>query len=165
MQIVRRARAGMVCHHAPALGRLVVHVGGDGVNVTWAFFAQHFDAFKHAVNTGAQSVQLAHLDEPGTNAAIGKHGLKRAAYGDWAQLPGATGVNADCFVLIAPAGHELFNIAVLQGVVKRGFDVVNAERAGLGSFEFSHRMSGFNRSRAASILRLIQADLRGIRLW
>jgi hypothetical protein len=58
------------------------------------------------------------------HTAIGKHALKRRANGAWPNHPGATWVHTHDLVFLSPAGHELFDVGVLERLVKALFNVV-----------------------------------------
>ena len=79
--------------------------------------------------------QAAHLFRVGLDTAVGKHGFERGAHRGMPHHPGTTRVHADDVVLVGPAGHEAFEVAVLQGVVERVFGVVGGTG---GQFGFAH---------------------------
>ena len=47
----------------------------------------------------------------------------------------AAGVDADDVVLVGPAGHQLVDVGVLQGIVERGLDLVGIALE-VGGLEF-----------------------------
>ena len=160
----------MVRHHAPALRREEVHVGGQDISVARALFGQDFDAFEHAVHAGAERLNPAHLERLHAQGAIGKHGVERAAYGAGADQPRAARMHAHHFVLISPAGHQLFDVALLKRVVKRCFGFVRVAGAGRDCFGFLHGDNRISRRKGAGawcgIVRLSGKNGRGLtRLW
>ena len=128
----------MMRHHAPALRRQVVDVGGNDIGMAWPLFGQHFYAFQNAVHAGTQRLQPAHLERLNANGAIGKHGVKHTAYGGRSDQPRAAGVYANNLVFITPASHEFFDIPFSQRVVKRRFGLVGVTGGGKRCFGLSH---------------------------
>jgi len=80
-----------------------------------------------------------------TQGAIGKYGIKCAANGAGADQPGTARVHADHLVFITPAGHQLFNVALLQRIIKSCFGVVCIAGVSGKYFGFSHGMGRFSR--------------------
>ena len=120
----------MVRHQAPALRRLVINIGSNHIDLARTFFGQHFDAFAQIVHTAHERLDLAQRLRPGTNTALGKHGFKGGTYGRHSDQARAARMHANQIVFVGPAGHELFQVGVLQRFVKRGFDIVGRSTHG-----------------------------------
>ena len=70
MQLLRRAGAGVVGDHAPALRGFLIDIGGNDIRVPGAFFSQHFNALQNAVNAAAQSLDPMDFFGAGPNRAV-----------------------------------------------------------------------------------------------
>src|SRR5665647_2450960 len=141
LHFARGAGAGMVGDHAPALSRLVIDIGGDHVGLAQAFPGQHVDALEHAVHAGAHALHPANFFGMNPDRSVGEQGVKHGAYGCRAHQPPATRVHADNVVLVAPAGHELFNVATLKRLVKSGLGVVGAADGDRGNWGSGHKVN------------------------
>ena len=122
----------MVRHQAPALRRLVIDVGGNHIDLARAFFGQYFDAFAQIVHTADERLDLAQRLRPGADAALGKHGFKSGTYGRHADQARAARMHANQIVFVGPAGHEFFQVGVLQRFIERSFDIVGRSTQGRG---------------------------------
>lgn len=121
---LRRAGTGVVRHHAPALGRAHIHIGGQHKRCGRGIRQVQGDAFDQIVHGAGDGFYLAHMFRMGVDDAVAEHvfkGLTDIVYADQAR---AAGMNTHHIFIIGPAGHEPLNIAFLQGFIKRGFDLV-----------------------------------------
>jgi hypothetical protein len=140
LQFVNAARAGMVGHQAPALSCPVIGVGRNHPGIARTLGGHHRHPLDDAVHGAVHRVDLAHLLRPGVNHAVGKQGFEGGTDGARPVQPPATGVDADDVVFVGPAAHQLFDIALLQGFVEGGFDVVGiAAQRGGPHFGSGHR--------------------------
>ena len=122
--LLRCTGTGVVRHHAPALGRTHIHIGGQHKRGGRGIRQIQGDAFDQIVHGAGNGFYLAHMFRMGVDDAVAEHvfkGLTDIVYADQAR---AAGMNTDHIFVIGPAGHEPLNIAFLQGFIKRGFDLV-----------------------------------------
>jgi len=129
----------MVGHHAPALRRSVVDVGGNDKGLHRAVLGQDLNALAHVVHHAGQRLNLAYRLRLYPDTAIVKDGVKSSPNGAQAHQSWPTWMDAHNFILIGPAGHELFNVGGLQCLVKAGLDFFGTTAHGGGLFfSFGH---------------------------
>jgi frataxin-like iron-binding protein CyaY len=92
------------------------------------------------------------------HSAIAKHGFKRCANGTGTDESGATWMNANNFFFVCPTRHQTFNVALPQGVIKRGLHIIwIATQSGGSKFGFAH---GVLRNKKPGVRRVSENNQR-----
>ena len=165
LRLVLGSRAGMVHHHAPSLGCLVVHVCGQYIGVGWALRGGHFNLFHDAVDRAGHGIDAANVLWPDLQrSAVSKHGFKGRPDRMGAHNARTARVHAHNVFVVGPAGHQSLQVPRLQGVVKRGFDVIGfAAVKGCVFSGFWHLRTALERCRILPCLGICPCPLVGRR--
>mgnify|MGYP007102824336 CR=1 FL=1 len=111
--LLRCTGTGVVRHHAPALGRAHIHIGGQHKRGSRGIRQVQGDAFDQIVHGAGDRFYFAHMFRMGINDAVAEHifkGLTDIVYADQTR---AAGMYTHHIFIIRPTGHEPFNIAFL----------------------------------------------------
>lgn len=131
LNVVLRSRARMVHYQTPALGRLVVNIGGLHKRVNRALAGHDVYTLKHRVHGTAHGVYPAdgfrlHVDR----AFVRKDRFERSPDGTRTDDPWAARVYADDSVIIRPTGHEFLDVGRLQRFIEGRFNLVGCATQG-----------------------------------
>ena len=124
MGILRRTWAGVVGHHTPTFGGLVVNVGRHDEGLVHAIRERYLQLFDHTVHGTGQRKHSVYLQRCGPHRTVVEHGLEGSPNVNRTQEARSTRMHAHNILILRPAGHQLFNVTLLQRFVKRSFDVV-----------------------------------------
>jgi len=137
---VGRYRRGVMSDHAPAQSPAHIDIGG-GYRCAQILIVKCGDVLHQGADHGEGGdhrslLRQAYLESP----AVGEDMLPSFADHGVADQTRTAGVHADHFLVFGPDGHHRVDIAVLERLVERGFDILRCGeyfRVGHGQFNAS----------------------------